>query len=97
MMRRILAATVAIWAVIAIALVIAIGHRTTASSQASAPTTVVVVRQANGKLSLLPVAATHATTQTSGVAASNQLANVSVSGQLTPSSGSANHTTTRSS
>ena len=96
MMRRILAATVAIWAVIAIALVIAIGHRPTASSQASAPTTVVVVRQANGKLSLLPVA-THATTQTSGVAASNQFANVSVSGQLTPNSGSANDTTTRSS
>jgi hypothetical protein len=96
MMRRILAATVAIWAVIAIALVIAISHRTTASSQASAPTTVVVVRQANGQLSVLPVA-THATTQTSGVAASNQLGGIALNGQLTPSSGSTNHATTRSS
>jgi hypothetical protein len=94
-MRRVLAATGAIWAVLAVAFVIAIGHRPAVASQASAPApAVVVVRLTNGKLIALPVSA-QATTQTSASSAGSQAVGLASSGQ--PATASSNHATTRSS
>ena len=50
LMHRILAATGAVWAVLAIALVIAVGHRTAAAAPPAATPTVIILRQVNGKL-----------------------------------------------
>jgi hypothetical protein len=57
-MHRILAATGAVWAVLAIALVIAVGHRTAAAPPPAATPTVIILRQVNGKLTTQPAATT---------------------------------------
>jgi phenylpropionate dioxygenase-like ring-hydroxylating dioxygenase large terminal subunit len=66
MMRRLLAASVAAWAVLAVALTLALGHRTATVAQGPTAAPIVLVRQANGRLRALPAQTAHATTQTSG-------------------------------
>lgn len=96
-MRRVLAAAASLWAVLAVALVLAVTHRPAVASQAPSAATVVLVRQANGKLTALP-AATHATTQTSGAPAGSPIVNVASSAQISATAPApATHTTTRSS
>ena len=87
-MRSVLAAIAAVWAVLAVALVIAVGHRTaTAAPPAPAPT-VVILRQVNGKLTTVPAAGT-----VLSPAGSRQLAATSVSAGAAP----AVHATTKTS
>jgi hypothetical protein len=96
-MRRVLAATAAIWAVLAIALVLAITHRPSTASQASPPATIVLIRQANGKLTAVP-ASTQATTQTSGAPAGSQVVSGAPSAEISAvAPAPANHATTRTS
>ena len=96
-MRRLIAAVAAVWAVLAIALVLALGHRPTASSQSTAGTTIVLVRQANGTLTTLPVGA-HAVTQTSGSAGTGQPLAAALNTQLLSSAtAGSSHATTRTS
>jgi hypothetical protein len=96
-MRRLIAAVGSIWAVFAIALVLAFGQQHTGAPQASSSTALVVVRQANGTLKTVP-AVVHASTQTSGSVASGQAAASSLNGQLVSSTPTvSSHATTRSS
>ena len=87
-MRRILAATTAVWAVLAVALVIAVGHRTASATPPPAAPTVIILRQVNGKLATVPAAKGTLTQGSSG-----QVAATSV----TPAPAPAVHATTKTS
>lgn len=87
-MRRILAATAAVWAVLAVALVIAVGHRTATTAQPAPAPTVIILRQVNGKLTTVP-----AVGAALAPAGSRQLAATSVSPVAAP----AVHATTKTS
>jgi hypothetical protein len=94
MMRRLLAASVAAWAVLAVALTLALGHRTATVAQGPTAAPIVLVRQANGTLRALPAQTAHVTTQTSG--GSGALPILGQGGQLV-SQAPVSHTTTSSS
>jgi hypothetical protein len=93
-MRRALAALVAAWAVLAVALTLALAHRPGAGAQATSFAPIVLVRQPNGSLTPLRAVPPHATTQTSGAGGSLPVVG---SGQLVSQAGPAAHTTTSTS
>jgi hypothetical protein len=96
MMRRLLAASVAAWAVLAVALTLALAHRPAGGGKVATTAPIVLVRQPNGTLTALPTRGVHATTQTSGGAAGS-LPILGQGGQLAAQPAPGSHATTSTS